>query len=637
MPAATRRQRLHTAVADALSRWDAAGGGRAVAEAAPAGGDVRRALPRRERLPAGVRSFTPPLAARPELRASPLATVARVFVWLYAALLYGVGNCADALRRRGSPQRRAERLRHTLERIGGTFLKVGQQLSMRIDMLPMPVCAELGKLLDNVPPFPVEVAIATIERATGRPLAATFSVFDPEPIGSASLACVYQAVLVSGEKVAVKVRRPRAAERFAADWRAISWLVGVIEALALVRPGQLGPMVRDLASMFLEELDFRREARSTDLFRRRARRSRLRFLTAPRVYFELSNDEVLVTELVSGVWLWEVLGAVESGNSESLAYLRSRDIDPVLVAHRLFEASLFGIFENLIFHADPHPGNVVIRPGSEIVLIDFGSCGSYQERQLAILRHFHYCHANEDASGMVQCALALLEPLPPVDVDALTLEMEEAFSESMRAIKSRGSQWWERTSAPLWIGFLRLARRYHVRVGLDILRTVRSTLLYDTLAARLYGKIDIYAEYQRFRRHLAKAARKRFRGRVRRFLERGLDDHAFLRLEELGDLGERLTYRLQRFADAPSFKFSLLAGKAVFAATAAVRWLASTAAVGGLAVLAVGLGRVAAGRSLDAAEVVAAVGHSPWFLGFAALLLFATVRLVLFRFQDREV
>jgi hypothetical protein len=238
---------------------------------------------------------------------------------------------------------------------------------------------------------------------------------------------------------------------------------------------------------------------------------------------------------------------------------------------------------------------------------------------------------------MVQCALALLEPLPPVDIDAMTRDMEEVFGESMRSIKSRGSQWWERTSAPIWIGFLRLARRYHVRVGLDVLRMVRSTLLYDTLAARLDRKLDIYSEYQRFRKHLARSARKRFERRVRRFFARGIDDRAYLRLEELGDLGERLAYRLQRFADAPSYSFSLLAGKAVYAVSAAVRWLGSMALVAGAALVTVAAVRAAGGEPVDGAGVARLVLRSPWFLGFSAVLLFATVRQVLYRFQDRDV
>jgi predicted unusual protein kinase regulating ubiquinone biosynthesis (AarF/ABC1/UbiB family) len=509
-------------------------------------------------------------------------------------------------------------------------------MSIRLDLLPMTYCLELSKLLDRVPPFDSDEAIATVERTTGRPLEETFAAFDPEPIGSASLACVYQAVLKSGERVAVKVRRPGIVSVFAADRRALGWLIGLAELLTLVRPGQLRELLHDLETMFMEELDFRKEARFTDLFRRRAKKSRLRFISAPRIYFELSSDEVLVSEFVSGIWLWELLWAVESGDEEALDYVARLDIDPAVVARRLFRASLFGIFENLIFHADPHPANVVVQRGGEIVLIDFGSCGSYTEGQIRIVRQFNYCQANEDSSGMVQCILALLEPLPPIDVDALARDVEGVFAESLQALKSPSSEWWERTSAGVWIGFMKVARKYHLRVHLDILRMIRSTLLYDTLAVRLHKDLDIYREYRRYRKQMAKGARRRFRRRLRRLFRRGLDDRLFLRFEELSDLGQRLVYRAERLADAQSYKFSYLAGKAVFAVSTLVQAATLAFTVGGVGAAAVGGGRLLRGE-VGLLELAGEVAGSTWFVVFAAVLLVVSVRRILFRFSDKEV
>ncbi len=597
----------------------------------------RTPLPRRPTFKAGAYGAgPPPLRNRLVLKASTAATLRRLLVWVFAALVYAAGTAGDWLRRRDSVERRAVRLRRTLERIGGTFVKLGQQMSIRLDLLPMAYCLELSKLLDRVPPFASDEAIAVVERTTGKPLEEAFAAFDPEPIGSASLACAYQAVLHGGERVAVKVRRPGIVETFAADWRALGWLIGLAELLTLVRSGQLRELLRDLKTMFMEELDFRKEARFTDLFRRQAKKSRLRFISAPRIFFELSSEEVLVSELVSGIWLWELLWAVESGDQEALEYVAHLEIDPAVVARRLFRASLFGIFENLIFHADPHPANVVVQRGGEIVLIDFGSCGSYTESQIRIVRQFNYCQANEDSSGMVQCVLALLEPLPPIDVDALARDVEDVFGESIRALKSSSSEWWERTSAGVWIGFLKMARKYHLQVHLDILRMIRSTLLYDTLAVRLHKDLDIYQEYRRYRKQLAKAAQRRFRRRVRRFFKRGLDDRLFLRLEELSDLGQRLVYRAERLADAPSYKFSYLAGKAVFAVSTLLQGAVLTVTVGGLGVAVVGGSRLLHGE-VGLAEVAGEVTGSTWFIGFAVVLLVATVRRMLFRFADKEV
>lgn len=602
----------------------------------PAGPGVLAPLPRRRPFETGAVGVTPTSRTREVFHASVVAALWRLLVCLYAAARYATGSLIDRLRRRHTRERQARRLRRVLERIGGTFLKLGQQMSIRIDLLPWATCMELSKLLDRVPPFATDTAIEIIERATGKKLEEIFAVFDPEPIGSASMACVYQGVLKDGRKVAVKVRRPGIAETFAADRRALSWIAGLAEFLTIVRPRQLTTLLRDLETMFLEELDFRREARYTDLFRRGARGSHMRFISAPRVLFELSSHQVLVTEFITGIWLWELLWAVESQDRQALAYADKLGIDPRVVAQRLFKASLFGIFENLIFHADPHPANVVVRPGGEIVLIDFGSCGSYTENQLHAVRQFHYCQANEDVSGMVQCVLALLEPLPPIDVDALTKEVEGVFADSLHALKSGHCEWWERTSAGVWIGFMRTARKYQIQIDLDTLRMIRSTLLYDTLAARLWGELDVYREYRQYRKLMAAAARQRFRKRLRRLWKKGIDDRVFLRWEELVDLGNRVTYHLQRTLDSPTYRFTFLAGKAVFAISSAVHWLVLSLTAGGIGVAGLALSKVAAGEPLDPAGTLAAVAGSPWYLGLVGLLAVVNVRRVLFRFGDHD-
>ncbi|REJ73395.1 MAG: hypothetical protein DWQ36_02280 [Acidobacteria bacterium] len=600
-------------------------------------GDVVRALPRREPLffGAGVeRTATPPLLTRNPPRASLFAVLARLVVWAYAGLLLLSGLLFDLLRGRSSESRRAQRVRRTIERLGGSFLKLGQQMSIRIDLLPLSYCEELSKLLDRVPEFPAEQAIAIVERTTGAPLAASFRAFDPEPIGSASLACVYQAELLDGTEVAVKVRRPGIGRKFAADFRALGWLVALLEFLTLARPGHLQEMVRDLRKMFYEELDFRLEARNTDLFRRRVARSRLRSVTAPRVFFGLSGDEVLVTEMVHGVWLWELLAAHEGDDPEAKRYLAERDIDPEVVAKRLFHSSLFGIFENLIFHADPHPANVVVRDGGEVVLIDFGSCGTFNESQVRVMRQMHSFQSKDDFGGMVQCVLTLLEPLPPIDVDALTKEAEEIISDQVMAIRSRNSEWWERTTAGVWIGFMGVVRKFGVHVNLDVLRMIRSTLLYDTLAARLDESLDIYAEYQEFRLRFAKDARKRFERRVDRLLERGLDDRFYERLEEMSDLLEQVAYRVQRTVDSPAYHFSSLAGKAGFAAETFLRWVVGTAAVGAAVALGIAAVQVVGQSSLQPAALLRSLISSPLFLSASTLLLLLNLRRLMVRFRD---
>lgn len=632
-----RRQQLERAVRRGVAEWR-----QRRADPPPEPDDnleLLRPLPRRKPMqPQTAGNVPPPSMRKPvRLQASWWATCRRLLVWLRLALFFFFATAWNVVLRRDTPERRARRLRRMLENVGGSFLKLGQQMSIRIDVLPMVYCNELSKLLDRVPPFDTEKAMEAIERATGKSLGETFAAFDPEPIGSASVACVFQAQLLSGERVAVKVRRPGIVQTFGADRRALSWIIGLLELLSIVRPEQLRGMLDGLTAMFTAELDFHLEARNTDLFRRRATRSRLQFLTAPQVFFEYSNAEVLVTEFVSGIWLWELLGAVETGDREALAEIERLDIEPRAVARRLFEASLFGIFENIIFHADPHPANVVIRPGGEIVLIDFGSCGSFSERQLRIMRHFHYCRARDDAGGMMQCALALVGPLPPIDVDTLQRDAEEIFADSIQAVESSGSEWWERTSAGVWIGFLHLVRSYQMQVHIDVLRMVRSTLLYDTVALRLDPQLNIYAEYSRYRKRMAQEASRRFRQRIRDTLRHGPDNGLFLRLEELADMGQRLTYRLGHFADVPTYSFRLLAGKAVYALTSLLDWGLLAVGVAAAGTVALSLPSLASGQAPPISETALQVISSPYYASALGLALLIQIRRILVRFRDREI
>src|SRR5262249_40373333 len=155
-----------------------------------------------------------------------------------------------------------------------------------------------------------------------RPLSEVFDVFDPEPIGSASLSCVYQAKLKNGDLVAVKVRRPGIGPLIAADLRALDWLLIVLETLTIITPGMTRGLREDLQSILFRELNFRTEARYTDMFRRRAAKRAPNDVTAPRVYFEYCTEEVLVSELVSGVWIWEIMAAVDRDDQEFLEKLR---------------------------------------------------------------------------------------------------------------------------------------------------------------------------------------------------------------------------------------------------------------------------------------------------------------------------
>lgn len=581
-----------------------------------------------------------PLSIRrlPEFRARRLYAFWRLGVWLFAFSSFLAGIILDRLRGRDTAERRARRLRTAFERAGGTMVKIGQQLAIRADLLPWAYCLELSKMLDQMPPFPVEQAIAAVERATGAPLGANFARFDPEPIGSASIACVYQAVLFSGEKVVVKVRRPGIGEMFEADFLVLDWLMEGLEFLTIFRPGYTENLRRELRETLLEELDFVLEARFTAHFRRQSRKKRSGkgFFSAPRVYFSLSNEEVMVQEFVSGVWLWELMAAVEGRDERALALMRNRDIHPKKVAKRLLWVNDWGVQENLFFHADPHPANVIIRPGSKLVFIDFGSVGTLSHSKRLAVQEVQELAAKRDFEGMARASLPLVEPLPPIDIHQYLKELETVYLHMLLALESPESAWWERTTMNLWLGFFRTSRKFGIPMARDTLRMLRSSLLYDTLAARLDPDIDRFERLRSYLRDSARRSRRRFRHSLRRQWEQGLDDRAFLTLSRMLDVGQRLRFSLQRLSSIPSLNLLPIVDKPFFVLGALIALAGRVLLITLLAALVDVILRAPVDISLAPGEIAMKVIHNPLYLILVALLALLSVRRILYRLNDPE-
>lgn len=516
-------------------------------------------------------SSTPPMARKPLSRAGFLPSIGRLLLWLLGGLQFVLGNLLDKLLRRDSIRRRAVRMRTILERLGPTFVKFGQQLSVRADLLPYEFCEELAGMLDRVRPFPSEEAIAAVERAVGRPLAEVFAVFDPEPVGSASVACVYQALLMNGERVAVKVRRPRIVALAGADMRALGWMLRVAEAFGRIRPGEAALLTQEFASMLFDELDFRQEARNTDLFRQEALKLNSKILSAPRVYFELCGDDVVVTEFVNGLAMTELLSAVDRNDQTALQEMKKLGIDPIGVCQNMMQAQMWETTEALLFHADPHPANMFVLPGNAIVLIDFGCCSAASNKLRRQFRQVQYAIAQRDVAAMVDASLAMMEPLPPVDIDRFAKELEIKFREWIFDLESRHAQWWEKSTAQAWFKMVALARRYEIPMRVDTLRAARLTFIYDSIAFRLWPQLDLGEQFRLYVRKAGKRIERRMRKWVRTRLSHGLTSSDFFVLSEAGSLLAQGIARVQRSLDLPTRHFGYVVGKAAYLFSVAIQ------------------------------------------------------------------
>ncbi len=254
------------------------------------------------------------------------------------------------------------RFRMVLEELGPTFVKLGQILSTRRDLVNEQFVQELHKLQDEVKPFPGKEACRVIEEELERPIHEIFKELDEKPAASASMAQVHRAVLKSGEIVAVKVQRPDIAETIAVD---LAIMLDVakffdkhVEEIAVLNP--VG-VVREFSKTLWAEQDFTNEARNLDRFAKQFRGNRN--IRVPKLHHKLSTDRVMVMEFITGLPI------------DQPGKLRAHHIDPVKLSERISKLIFQQMFEYGFFHADPHPGNMTILPGGMLCLYDYGMMG----------------------------------------------------------------------------------------------------------------------------------------------------------------------------------------------------------------------------------------------------------------------
>jgi predicted unusual protein kinase regulating ubiquinone biosynthesis (AarF/ABC1/UbiB family) len=279
-------------------------------------------------------------------------------------------------------------LRDKLIALGPTFIKLGQMLAMRLDLLPVEYLQTLSSLQDAVPPFPTKRARTIIAQELGAGPETLFARFDPVPVASASLGQVYRARLHTGQDVAVKVQRPRLVNRIEVDLAVLRCLIRRLERLSILPRGLdwLG-MLEEFRATILIELDFVQEAQHAAIFRKHF--ASWRDVYVPRIYPELSTRRVLVMEYITGLKVTETAQLAAAGH------------DPKEVVTHLVRTYLKQLLEDGFFHADPHPGNLRVMADGRLAFFDFGMVGRLPRTlQSALLEAFGHL-ITRDVPGMV--------------------------------------------------------------------------------------------------------------------------------------------------------------------------------------------------------------------------------------------
>jgi ubiquinone biosynthesis protein len=289
-----------------------------------------------------------------------------------------------------------ERIRMAVEELGPTFIKFGQILADRPDIVPEELRVELKKLQDEAQPMPDELAIAEIEKELGRPLKEIFCEFDNNRLASASIAQTYRAVLLNKEVVCVKIQRPDIDKKIELDLNLMN-----IFATRMQRNNpemeviNLSGVVREFGKTIKKELDFRHEAASVVRFGHYFENDP--DIKVPKVYSQYTTKRVLVEEFIQGIKVSNLESLLQSGN------------DLEAIAKKGMRLVFEQIFNHGFFHADPHPGNIFVLEGDVISFIDFGMMGTLRPAHLNFLGKYVLGYLNRDPHAMTEALLIISE------------------------------------------------------------------------------------------------------------------------------------------------------------------------------------------------------------------------------------
>lgn len=365
----------------------------------------------------------------------------------------------------------ARRLRLLLSELGPTFIKLGQILSSRPDLLPAEYIEELAKLQDDVPPEPLEHVRKQIEATFGRPVEELFSELDSTPLASASIAQVHRARTLAGEEVVVKVQRPNIAERIASDldllYYAARMLEAVVEETGIYTPTGI---VEEFDRAIREELDFLNEANNIREFHRNHQDRP--YMVIPKVYDELSGRTVLTLELLRG---------------EKISSIDPDAHDRKLLATRIIEGSFRQLFEDGLFHGDPHPGNILVLEGDRIGLLDFGVVGRLSRQMQETIVMLVLAVSLKDADTVARLLYRVATPDHRANLSAFRTDIQGILDRylstttTLRDIDARA----------LLPDLLDLAVKYRIRIPKEYALLSRASISVEGLIRWLYPQLNV--------------------------------------------------------------------------------------------------------------------------------------------------
>lgn len=296
--------------------------------------------------------------------------------------------------REAAQEKQAVWLKDKLIDLGPTFIKIGQSLGTRADLLPLPFVKELGTLVDQVPPFSNEIAFARIEHDLGKKINEVYAEFEIVPVAAASLGQVYRARLFTGEEVAVKVQRPNLEAIIKGDIDILRKVADFAERFPqLNENADWSGMLREFNETVHEEMDYAAEGRNAERFRENFKN--WANIHVPKIFWHATSSKVLTMEFIHGIKVVDLDG------------LKEKSVAPEKVNRLLIRTYLKQLLEDGFFHADPHPGNLLVMPDGRLAFFDFGMVGRITSELQAKMIDAFFHVVGKDPAGIAQDLIEL--------------------------------------------------------------------------------------------------------------------------------------------------------------------------------------------------------------------------------------
>jgi ubiquinone biosynthesis protein len=372
---------------------------------------------------------------------------------------------------------RAKRIRLALESLGVTFIKFGQVVSTRPDLVPRDVIRELSKLQESVPSFPSDIAIKIVERDLEGSIDSLFASFDHKPLAAGSLGQVHRARLRDGTELVVKIKRPEIDRVIEQDLSLMHELATMIERhfpdAEIFDPVGL---VKQFSRTIHRELQFMREARSTDEFYRLFQDDAT--LYVPKIYWEMTQGDVITMEYIDGY-------RIDDANE-----LRNLPISAHEVAANGARVFMKMTFEFGIFHADPHPGNFRVMPDGSLCLIDYGMIGVLEEERRDLLIDLLVNVAKKDTTRLVEVVLNIGKTKRDVDHQLLRADLRDFignyYGVPLDQIKV----------GAMLTDFINILAIHRIRCPVDIMLLIRALITLEGVASQIAPDLNIAQEME---------------------------------------------------------------------------------------------------------------------------------------------